>query len=319
MKKAFTLIELLVVVLIIAILAAIALPQYQKAVLKSRFSSIVPLAKALRDGNEAYYLTNGTYANDVKKLDVTTDDTTAQVTLGNELQHQYVRVTRPDMKNRITLYQKHSPNFPGETHCEALIDDAQANWLCKDSLQGTLVGNKYGYAVYSLEGTWNGNLDRIYSNLVKADGVLSIGDGDVCIATQAYSCYAGTPKITFENNAKCVANSPYQPDWYGCHNGVFKNDSVCISISQANRACDSGTYDHSSCVGNSTFGSCKNSKLENYSICYANVAGACAGSEYLDDTSCCYGAGCVDHKCEDNTYWGKRIQDGTFPAAPTYP
>ncbi|WP_428049904.1 type IV pilin protein [Candidatus Avelusimicrobium caledoniensis] len=69
-KQAFTLIELLVVVLIIGILAAVAVPQYQKAVAKSRLTQMLVRVKALHDGAEVYYLANGFYPNDVRDVDI---------------------------------------------------------------------------------------------------------------------------------------------------------------------------------------------------------------------------------------------------------
>lgn len=57
----FTLIELLVVVLIIGILAAVAVPQYQKAVWKSKASKGFIHLRALRDALQVYYWANGYY------------------------------------------------------------------------------------------------------------------------------------------------------------------------------------------------------------------------------------------------------------------
>lgn len=67
----FTLIELLVVVLIIGILAAIAVPQYQKAVLKARSSEALVQGKALLAAEQAYVLSNGVMSMDLDALDVT--------------------------------------------------------------------------------------------------------------------------------------------------------------------------------------------------------------------------------------------------------
>ncbi len=83
-KQAFTLIELLVVVLIIGILAAIAVPQYKKAVLKSRYTQAKTMGAALANAMEVYYLANGTYTPQLEELDVSLEySKTSQTETGN--------------------------------------------------------------------------------------------------------------------------------------------------------------------------------------------------------------------------------------------
>lgn len=70
-QAGFTLIEVLVVILILAILAAIALPQYQKAVAKSYAIEATTLLKSIYQAADVFYLTNSTWPDTFEKLEVT--------------------------------------------------------------------------------------------------------------------------------------------------------------------------------------------------------------------------------------------------------
>ncbi len=161
--KGFTLIEVLVVVLIIGVLAAVALPQYQKATLKSRFSTVMPIAKAVVDAQEVYFLTNGQYTRTLANLDVASENAVnTEIVLSNAEEGQnynYVMTYHKDFPNaRYIMYQKHSANYPGEIHCEAEDTSEKAQWLCDSLSERPSIGAvlNSGYTTYILQGSGMG-------------------------------------------------------------------------------------------------------------------------------------------------------------------
>ena len=69
-NAAFTLIELLVVVLIVGILAAVALPSYRKAVIKTRVMTLMPLLRSISDAQNRFFMANGRYTTSFEALDI---------------------------------------------------------------------------------------------------------------------------------------------------------------------------------------------------------------------------------------------------------
>src|SRR5438046_9740440 len=69
-RKGFTLVELAVVIIIIGVLAAFAVPRFLDSVERSKSAEAFNYLSAVRAAQERYQTRQGTYCDDVTKLDI---------------------------------------------------------------------------------------------------------------------------------------------------------------------------------------------------------------------------------------------------------
>jgi len=163
----FTLIELLVVVLIIGILAAVALPQYKKAVYKTKYNSLKTIVTSIANAEEVYYLSNNSYTTDPEALDVALPSPTRTTGTieSRRIYYYYPWGYCFISANVLALCADYSINMrygkyfdhitgsdAGKRNCEVDENDATAHKICKqDSGLTTHTGGDTAHGNYSYQ------------------------------------------------------------------------------------------------------------------------------------------------------------------------
>ena len=156
------------VMLIIAILVAVALPQYEMVIDQTRWSTLLPAVRSLKDAQERMWMTASTYSNDVTTLDINIpgEYDGEQITSGNIT---YI-LNNSGMDHSITATHDKVPgvvleqfltvsrNFSNDLHCKAITGNSRAMRFCGQLALDNVLGTSGDYTVFLLEGDGMGNL-----------------------------------------------------------------------------------------------------------------------------------------------------------------
>jgi len=157
----FTLIELLVVVLIIGILAAIALPQYQKAVDKSRVAEAVSLLDSLGKAEEIFYMGNGSYTQNMDDLDISLPKATGDTETMRNTKNFRFSTADTAAVSPTTFIGKATPQwkYPGASLTLTLTATEGPQRTCEDpgATGFCKLMNTMGYTAASTGGNGGGN------------------------------------------------------------------------------------------------------------------------------------------------------------------
>ena len=263
-NKGFTLIEILVAVLILAILVAIAVPSYMRAVERSRTSDPINTLKSIAKAEQVQRLRAGEYTNQTQELDLQLTDYPAGNTVaGDTFEGQYYTY-KVYGEDEAAALAKRKTTDPEEEY-ELSIDYGTGEIFCRPSTHkicmdlGLEEGRdfdppKWVTCAGQIDNLWRTNFgvndykeNKVSSCSVRVDRKANKTEFDFCFnrSNINYTVY-GLGTNSYQGNST----------WNNsCMRGYFDKDNklaICIYKSPSDRRCQSfpqviektGTYNY---------------------------------------------------------------------------